>query len=217
MERAGDERGGRGGCAAQRATLRPPPPARASLSSGPSTPARICPRACGLSVPGWRMPLARAPPNRRSPLPARRRRPRPTSRSRHCFSASARWDPAFLAEWAGGDELSSFGLSRQAGRLASVFVRRARGSPHRLQACQGLDLPGKWPTSLFCGARYFLESSHQLQVSPKDVWRRFVPRLFCGGRGLQKPCRARCRSGACYRNSILSAWLCPAAAFKSSR
>lgn len=178
LERAGGERAGWGGCAVERATPRLPPPSQASLCSGPSTPARIRPRARGLSAPGWRTPLARAPVSRRIPFPARRRRPRPTSRSRHCFPASARWDPAFLAEWAGGRR-SPFPSSVSAGSLASVLlVRRARGSPHGLRAWQGLDLPAEWSTSQFCGARYFLESSHQLQVPPKDVWRRFFPRLF---------------------------------------
>lgn len=214
MERAGGERAGWGGCAAERATQRPPPSAWTSLSSGLPNPAQICPRARGLSAPAWRTPRARASPARRSPFPARRRRPRPTSRSRHCFPASASWDPAFLAEWA-GRRRSRFPSSLWAGSLASVFVRRVRGSPHGLRAWQGLDLPAEWPTSQFCGAQYFLESSHQLQVSPKDVWRRFVPRLFF--LGPPKPCKARCRSGACYKNSVLSGWLCLAAAFKSIR
>lgn len=181
LERAAGERAGWGGCAAERATPRPPPSALASLSLGSLTTARICPRARGLSAPGWRTPLARAPVARRSPFPARRRRPRPTSRSRHCFPASARWDPAFLAEWAGGAPVPPHPPSVSAGSLASVLlVRRTRGSPHGLRAWPGLDLPAEWPTSQFCGAQYFLESSQQLQVSPKDVCRRFVPRLFSG-------------------------------------
>lgn len=41
------------------------------------------------------------------------------------------------------------------------------------------------------------------------------PLPFLGGS--PKPCRARCRRGACYKNSVLCGWFCLAAAFKGRR
>lgn len=163
------------------------------------------------------MPLARAPPNRRSPFPSRRRRPRPTSRSRHCFPASARWDPAFLAEWAGGRATRSVplvSLGRHPG-LSSRETGALMGcEPGRVWICRG-----NGPRASFV----VRGTSWKAHINCKSPLKTFGGGLslafffFFLPLGPQKPSRVRCRSGACYRNSILSGWLCPAAAFKSSR
>lgn len=175
LERASGERAGWGGCAAERATPRPLPPAwgvpflRAPCP-GPD------PLARPASAPrGGARPWPRPPPPRRSPFPARRRRPRPTSRSRHCFSGAGSLGPRLSG--GAGRRGSRSPWSRSAGSLVSVLVGRARGFSRGLRAWRGLDLPAGWPASQFGGVRHFLESS---QVAPKDVWGQSVPCLFPG-------------------------------------
>lgn len=162
---------------------------------------------------GGARPWPRAPPSSRSPFLARRRRPRPTSCSRHCFPASARWDPAFPAEWAGG-ALGSPRLSRQAA-WPQFFSRGGRGAP--LMGCE----PGRvWicPRNGSRASFVVRGTSWKAHISCKSPLKTFAGGLSLAlFLGPPKPCRARCRSGACYKNSVLSGWLCLASAFKSIR
>lgn len=96
--RRASERAGCGGCAAECATPRPLPPALGVLSSGPPlrpgfarAPAASAPRGGARPWPGRPRPAA-------APSPRGGDAPGPRHARAIVSPASARWDPAFLAE-----------------------------------------------------------------------------------------------------------------------